>query len=183
MLKQRPSDKTLVIGAIIGVVVLIAVCSLLLNIIGNIFTAAAFVPLAAGVLLLLGNRSGLMELIQTRQPSPTVFNALIGIALLCFGAGAALFDSTFFRLMFYAPGLGLLLLALPLALSKPAMYDTYRQWFTQAKGVMARRKKNAPAQGTQQPYMPYGSPPPLDPLGRTPNETVRLDPNDPSLRQ
>jgi len=134
--KRTTSDKLVIFGSVAALLVVVVLCVFLTNLILN-FTAA-FVPLVTGTLLLIGNRAALFELIRTRQPSPAVLNAMIGMALLLFGLGTTFFGTTFLRVLFYAPAMGLLLLALPVALSKPAMYSTYRTWGTSVMGALRR---------------------------------------------
>jgi hypothetical protein len=133
---RSTSDKLVIFGSIAALLVVVVLCIFLTNLILN-FTAA-FVPLVTGALLLIGNRAGLIELLRTRQPSPTVLNAMIGMALLLFGLGTTFFGTTWLRVLFYAPAMGLMLLALPVALSKPAMYSTYRNWGNSAMGAIRR---------------------------------------------
>ncbi len=134
--RRITSDKLVIFGSIAALLVVVVLCIFLTNMILN-FTAA-FVPLVTGALLLIGNRAGLIELLRTRQPSPAVLNAMIGMALLLFGMGTTFFGTTWLRVLFYAPAMGLLLLALPVALSKPAMYSTYRSWGNTAMGAIRR---------------------------------------------
>lgn len=164
---RRTSDKLVIFGSVAALIVVLMVCIFLTNLILN-FTAA-FVPLVTGALLLIANRGGLIELIRTRQPSPAVLNAMIGAALLLFGLGTTFFGTTWLRVLFYAPAMGLLLLALPVALSKPAMYSTYRNWSRSAMGA-ARRVTNRGGSSTTI----NGS------FDRTVGQqTIHLDPNAP----
>ncbi len=134
--KRIASDKLVIFGSVAVLLVVVMLCIFLTNLIFNFTTA--FIPLVTGAMLLIGNRRGLIELIRTRQPSPTVLNAMIGVALLMFGLGTTFFGETWLRVLFYAPAMGLLLLALPVALSKPAMYSTYRSWGSSAMGAIRR---------------------------------------------
>jgi hypothetical protein len=134
--RRSTSDKLVIFGSVAALLVVVLLCWFLTNMIVN-FTSG-FVPLVTGAMLLIGNRAGLIELIRTRQPSPTVLNAMIGVALLLFGLGTTIFGTTPPVILFYAPAMALLLVALPVALSKPAMYSTYRNWANSAMGAIRR---------------------------------------------
>lgn len=137
--KRIASDKLVIFGSVAVLLVVVLLCWFLTNMIVN-FTSG-FVPLVTGAMLLIGNRAGLIELLRTRQPSPAVLNAMIGVALLLFGLGTTIFGTTPPAILFYAPAMALLLLALPVALSKPAMYSTYRSWGSTALGALRRVTK------------------------------------------
>lgn len=140
MLNQRnTSDKLVIFGAVAALIVLVVLCIFLTNLVTNI--TSAFIPLVAGSMLLVGNAGSLLNLVRSRKPSPAVFNAMIGLALVLFGLGTTIFGNTWLRILLYAPGIGLLLMALPIALSKPSMFGTYRRWGGRVTGAMRRVKR------------------------------------------
>ena len=163
---RTTSDKLVIFGSIAALLVALVACIFLTNLVLNF--ATAFIPLFTGALLLLGNRTAVFELFRTRTPSLPVFNAMIGVSLILIGLGTAFFGGTWLRVVLYAPAIAMLLAALPIALSKPAMFSTYKAWWDKSTGAFRRVKNNY-----NRPSMVQGQ---FNP--QTGQPTIQLDPND-----
>ncbi len=180
--RRYTSDKLVIFGSLIALVVLLAVCFFLTNLVMNF--VSAFIPLATGAMLLIGNRRELIDLVRTRQPSTTVLNAMIGLALVCFGLGVAFFGGSALRVLFYGPGMALLLLALPAAIGRPSIYNSYRSWGTSVVDALKRMRRGGGS--STSPHQPAAAPQTFNTTSD--QETVKLDPtqvdpaNDPQRR-
>ena len=176
MLNNRTaSDKLVILGSLIALVLVVMIFAFFANIISNF--AQSLMPLFAGSLLLVGNRREVAELMRTRQPSAAALNAMIGLSLICFGLGVAFFGGTFLRFVFYLPGMLLLLGALPIALGRPSIYNSYRSWASTTKDAFKRVVKRSPRQSP--------APPPPHFPSQTPaaQPTIRLDEEQPDPHQ
>lgn len=187
MKNQRNTMMTVgtVVVAIVAIVLLIMAVNIATNIVG------ALVPLVTGSLLLFGNRQELMKLITTRNLGLTSLNAMIGIALILFGAGETFFGETFMRAIFYVPAVAVLALAAPLAFGKTDTSATYRAWWNSIRSKVRRKPStpsvintgfepavnNTPPTSQAPNYNPAPSPQAnFDPM--TGQRTVKLDPNE-----
>ncbi|GIV96952.1 MAG: hypothetical protein KatS3mg057_1609 [Herpetosiphonaceae bacterium] len=147
-LNQRPSgdNKLILVGTIAVLVIGLLACTFVINLISS--GAAALIPLAAGALLLLGNGREALSFWRLRKAGSPLFNTMVGLALILFGIGTTIFGGNFLRFIFYGPALALLVLALPMALGRPSLYNTYSQWARrsgEAARAVLRGNRRAPS--------------------------------------
>ena len=110
---RRLSDKLVIFGSVVALIVVIVLSIFLINLASNL--VEALLPLVAGTLLMLANRGAVIQLIRTRQASPAMTSAVIGLALVLFGLGKTVGGESWLRVLFYLPGFILMLMALPLS--------------------------------------------------------------------
>lgn len=149
MQKRQLSDRTVIIGSIVGLVVLVLLCTVLSGLVTKVM---AWMPLLAGIILVVGNRHLIGDIMRSRGAT-SVFNLLVGIALVLLGLGAAL---SAISIVFFIPALLLLLAALPMALNKSSVTETYRSWFVSVTNVVGRKADtiNARAKAKQNAAQP-----------------------------
>lgn len=133
---RRLSDKLVIFGSVVALIVVIVLSIFLINLASNL--VEALLPLVAGTLLMLANRGAVIQLIRTRQASPAMTSAVIGLALVLFGLGKTVGGESWLRVLFYLPGFILMLMALPLSLGRNASFDMYRKWGSSAANAGRR---------------------------------------------
>lgn len=132
----RSRSQTLIyIFAIIGVLVAI-------SIVYGLLTAGiqAYIALIAGVMLLIGNLPELVRSLQQRLFGTAMFNALVGLALICYFLGSVLLP-----VLFYPLAVVLLLAALPLVINRVGATRAYlgaaRTLLGQARSLLRMRSR------------------------------------------
>ncbi|HEY1015488.1 MAG TPA: hypothetical protein VGE07_22460 [Herpetosiphonaceae bacterium] len=168
MQKRQLSDRAVIIGSIVGLVALVLLCTLLSGLVTQIM---AWMPLMAGAILVIGNRHLIGEILRGRGAN-SVFNLLVGIALVLLGLGVAL---NAISIVFIIPALLLLLAALPMALNKSSVTDTYRSWFVAITNVIGRKADGVNARYRSQ--QAGAAQPPIDLDSGTVTPGVTFDPS------
>lgn len=133
----RTRNQTIIyIFAIIGVLVAI-------YLLYGLLTAGfqAYIALVAGIMLLIGNLPELMRTLQQRFLGTSMFNTLIGLALISYFLG-----SVALGIVFYPLALLLLIAALPLVLNRAAATRVYlngaRNVASQARMLLRSRRSS-----------------------------------------
>lgn len=132
----RSRNQTILyLFAIVGVLVAI-------YILYGLLTAGvqAYIALIAGLMLLVGNIPELVRSLQQRVFGTAMFNALIGLSLICYFLGSALS-----QIIFYPLTIVLLLAALPLAINRAGATRAYlgaaRTLALQARSLLRMRSR------------------------------------------